>query len=150
MQLSNYKHKIKETVKFHEVDLLGVCNNAVYFNYFEDARIKYLQDLKKNYGINEILENNSFFIMAHNHCDYLIPATLDDELEILTRVIKIKNTSFELEHIVLNSNNQEIIAKGGGVLVHINQTTKKSVPLPKSFYDAVLNFENDVEVIKNT
>jgi len=125
MQLSNYKHKIKETVKFHEVDLLGVCNNAVYFNYFEDARIKYLQDLKKNYGINEILENNSFFIMAHNHCDYLIPATLDDELEILTRVIKIKNTSFELEHIVLNSNNQEIIAKGGGVLVHINQTTKK-------------------------
>jgi acyl-CoA thioester hydrolase len=129
MQLLNYKHKIKETVKFHEVDLLGVCNNAVYFNYFEDARIKYLQDLKKNYNIKDILEGDLFFIMAHNHCDYLLPATLDDELEVLTKIKLIKNTSFEFEHIVINSTTKDTIAKGGGRLVHINKITKKSVPL---------------------
>ena len=51
MDISNYKHKIIEVVKFHEVDMLGVCNNAVYFNYFEDARIKYIQDLKRYFGL---------------------------------------------------------------------------------------------------
>ncbi|MEE9432095.1 MAG: thioesterase family protein [Melioribacteraceae bacterium] len=150
MQLSNYNHKIKETVKFHEVDLLGVCNNAVYFNYFEDARIKYLQDLKKNYQIKEILEGDLFFIMAHNHCDYLLSATLDDELEVLTKVKTIKNTSFEIEHIVINSNTNDVIAKGGGILVHINKNSKKSVLLPESFYKAVLEYENEVEVIKDS
>ena len=49
-----FKHKIKEVVRFHEVDILGVCNNAVYFNYFEDARIKYMQDLQKKYQLKEI------------------------------------------------------------------------------------------------
>ena len=55
MDINNFKHKITEIVKFHEVDMLGVCNNAVYFNYFEDARIKYLQDLSKKYNFNEFL-----------------------------------------------------------------------------------------------
>jgi len=148
--MKNFKHKIKETVKFHEVDLLGVCNNAVYFNYFEDARIKYLQNLKSKYDIKEILTGDLFFIMAHNYCDYLLPAFLDDELEVHTKISKLKNTSFEVEHIVINTATKEIISKGGGVLVHINKKTKKSVPLPKAFYDAVLSYENDVEVIKNT
>ncbi len=148
IELSNYKHKIKETVKFHEVDLLGVCNNAVYFNYFEDARIKYLQDLKANYKISEIMEGNSFFIIAHNYCDYLLSATLDDELEILTKISRLKNTSFEIEHIVVNSFTDDIIAKGGGVLVHINKEDKTKIQLPESFYNAVLDFENEVEVTK--
>ena len=148
--MENFKHKIIETVKFHEVDLLGVCNNAVYFNYFEDARIKYLQNLKNEFSISEILTGDLFFIMAHNYCDYLLPAVLDDELEVYTKISKLKNTSFEVEHIVIKIATKEIIAKGGGVLVHINKETKKSVLLPNAFYDAVLNYEKDVEVIKNT
>jgi acyl-CoA thioesterase FadM len=51
MDLKEFKHSINETVKFHEVDMLGVCNNAVYFNYFEDARIKYVQDLVKKFSL---------------------------------------------------------------------------------------------------
>ncbi len=148
--MNSFKHKIKETVKFHEVDMLGVCNNAVYFNYFEDARIKYLQELKYQFNIEEILTGNLFFIMAHNYCDYLVPAVLDDELEVYTRISKLKNTNFEVEHIIVKKATKETIAKGGGVLVHINKETKKSVPLPKTFYEAVLNYEENVEVIKNT
>ena len=45
MNYKKYKHKITETVKFHEIDMMGVVNNAVYFNYFEDARMDYLQFL---------------------------------------------------------------------------------------------------------
>ena len=45
---SKFRHQVKERVKFHEVDVLGVCNNAVYFNYFEDGRLGYVHDLKKN------------------------------------------------------------------------------------------------------
>ena len=150
MDISNYKHKIIEVVKFHEVDMLGVCNNAVYFNYFEDARIKYMQDIKKNYALKEILEGYSFFIMVHNECDYRKPAQLDDELNIYTRVEFIKNSSFGFRHIIEKSATKDIIAKGGGVVVHIDRSNNKSLPLPQEFYDAVQKFEKDVVIQRST
>ncbi|MCX6170443.1 MAG: thioesterase family protein [Ignavibacteriales bacterium] len=150
MDITNYKHKIVEVVRFHEVDILGVCNNAVYFNYFEDARIKYMQDIKKNFGLMEILEGNSFFIMVHNNCDYIASAYMDDELNIYTRIEFIKNTSFGFKHIVENNNTGKIIARGGGVVVHINRATNKSIPIPNEFYEAVQKFEKHLEIIKTT
>ena len=149
MELSHYKHKIIEVVRFHEVDILGVCNNAVYFNFFEDARIKYLQDIKKIFPMKEFLEGDSFFIMVHNDCDYIESAHLEDELNIYTRINFIKNSSFGFKHIVENNNTRKIIARGGGAVVHINRITKKSIPIPQEFYDAVQKFEKHVEIIKS-
>ena len=150
MKISDYKHKIIEVVRFHEVDLLGVCNNAVYFNYFEDARIKYVQDIKKMFALKEILEGYSFFIMVHNYCDYIESAHLDDELNIYTRINFMKNSSFGFKHIVENSTNKKIIARGGGVVVHIDRETKKPTPIPDEFYGAVSKFEQQVEILRST
>ncbi len=149
MDKTNFKHKIIEVVKFHEVDLLGVCNNAVYFNYFEDARIKYMQDLKKNYQLKEVLEGYSFFIMVHNECDYIEPAYLDDELIVYTKIYFIKNSSFGFEHIIEKKSSGKIIAQGKGVVVHIDKRTNKSLTLPEEFYKAVKDFESGVEIQKN-
>lgn len=146
MEKQNYKHKIVEKVRFHEVDMLSVCNNAVYFNYFEDARIKYTQDLKKNYQLKELLEGNSFFIMVHNEADYHTPAFMDDELYVHTRIDFIKNSSFGFRHLVERISTGEIIAKGGGVVVHIDRSNNRPVPLPNEFYEAVKNFENEVKI----
>jgi acyl-CoA thioester hydrolase len=150
MEIANYKHKITEVVRFHEVDMLGVCNNAVYFNYFEDARIKYVQDIKKNFTLKELLEGNSFFIMVHNDCDYIESAYLDDELNIYTRIDFIKNSSFGFKHIVEKAASQRIIARGGGVVVHIDRITKKPMPIPQEFYIAVQKFEQKVQILKST
>lgn len=149
MEVAEYKHKITEVVRFHEVDILGVCNNAVYFNYFEDARIKYVQDIKKNFALKELLEGNSFFIMVHNDCDYLDSAYLDDELNIYTRIDFIKNSSFGFKHLVEKAKSKKIIARGGGVVVHIDRVTKKTIPIPQEFYDAVRKYEQKVEILKS-
>lgn len=148
MDKSLFKHKIYETVRFHEVDMMGVCNNAVYFNFFEDARIRYVQDIKAGYKLKEILEHGSFFIMAHNECDYIESALLDDELIIHTRVDFLKNTSFGFKHLVENKSTGKIIASGGGVVVHINLKTKTPVQIPDEFYAAVEAFEEKVEILR--
>ncbi|MEW6507861.1 MAG: thioesterase family protein [Bacteroidota bacterium] len=149
MDTTEFKHFIIETVRFHEVDLLGVCNNAVYFNYFEDARIKYVQDIKKNYMLKELLEGNSFFIMVHNECDYFEPAFLDDQLKIYSRVNFVKNSSFGFEHIVEKISTGKIISKGSGVVVNINKFSRKPLPLPDEFYNAVKDYEKNVKVQKS-
>ena len=139
MNENKYKHQISEIVKFHEVDMLGVCNNAVYFNYFEDARIKYLQDLSKKYQFKEFLVGDSFFIMVHNEIDYINSAHLDDNLNVFTKISKVSNSSFSFEHYIERENDMIEIAKGTGVVVHINKVTKKSQPLPEEFHSAVLD-----------
>ena len=144
----NFKHSITEKVKFHEVDMMSICNNAVYFNYFEDARVKYLQDLKSRYNLKEIMENGSFFIMVHNECDYYEPALFDDELTVYTRVDYIGKTSFGFIHNVVREQDKAIIASGGGALVYIDFNSRQKIPLPKEFYDAVADFEENVLIIK--
>jgi acyl-CoA thioester hydrolase len=141
MNIDNFKHKITEIVRFHEVDMLGVCNNAVYFNFFEDARIKYLQDLSKKYNFSEFLVKESFVILAHNEIDYINSSYLDDELTVHTKINKVSKSSFSFEHFIYRASDNKDIAKGGGVLVHINKVTKESQPLPEEFHRAVLDFE---------
>lgn len=144
-----FVHKIIEVVKFHEVDLLGVCNNAVYFNYFEDARLKYTHDLKANYKLKEFLEDESLFIMVHNDCDYFESAHLDDELTVHTKIEFVKNSSFGFKHLVEKNTTGKIIAAGDGIVVHINKSTQEPRPLPKEFYDAVSDYEKSVDILKN-
>ena len=149
MEISNYSHKIEEEVKFHEVDMMGICNNAVYLNYFEDGRVKYIQNLKQTYKLKEIMEGGMFFITARNEIDYIEPALFDEKLNVYTRINYIKNSSFGFKHIVENAATKKILATGVGVFVHINLKTKKSVPLPQEFYDAVSDFEKEVNIVRN-
>ena len=147
MEISNYKHKIIEQVKFHEVDLMQVVNNAVYFNYFEDGRVKYIQELRKNYRLKKIMVGDSFFIMAHNEADYIEPALFDQTLNVYTRIEYIKNSSFGFRHLIECQDTGRIITRGAGVFVHISIKTKKSMPLPQEFYDAIRDFENEVKIV---
>ncbi len=79
--------------------------------------------------------------MAHNEIDYINSSHLDDELTVLTKIDKISKSSFSFEHFIFRASDNKDIAKGGGVLVHINKVTKESQPLPEEFHKAVLDFE---------
>lgn len=124
--------------------MMNVVNNAVYFNYFEDARVKYLQNLKTQYQLEGIMENDSFFIMARNEIDYHSPATFDDELSIYTKIEWIKNTSFGFKHMIINGKTDQIIASGSGVMVHIRLSTKEKQQLPASFIKAIQEYEEGI------
>ena len=142
-----FKHIYDVVVRFDEVDMLNIANNTVYFKYFEQARIKYAKDL----GVLPkagIALNGTAFYMARNEINYLKVANFEDMLRIYTRVSFIKNSSFGFEHIIENIDTKKIIAEGSGVLVHVNPVTKKHVSLPEEFYDKILNFEKELEIIK--
>lgn len=140
-----FTHYITERVKFHEVDLLGVCNNAVYFNFFETARLEYMKSLGAIKNIEEIYFGGTHYLMANNYCNYRLPAYYDDELKIYTRISYIKNTSFGFEHIVENAATGELIAEGGGVWVNVDRKTKKPEPLEEKFKTLVRNYEKDLQ-----
>lgn len=127
--------------------MLHIVNNAVYFNYFEQARIKYAKDLKI-LPRDGITLNDTAFYMARNEINYLKVARFEDNLRVYTRVPFIKQSSFGFEHIIENIKTGEVIAEGSGVLVHVNPETKKSIPLKPGFIESVTGYEKAVEIIR--
>src|SRR5512146_2498740 len=119
MDISKFKHKITVTVRFNEVDMLGVCNNAVYINYFEHARLQYIRaaGLMPEGGI---FSDGRLFFMVRNEINYRGHARYDDELNVYTRISYIKNSSYGFEHIIENSGTKEIIVDGSGVVVMVD------------------------------
>jgi acyl-CoA thioester hydrolase len=144
---SKFKHIYTVKVRFNEVDMLSILNNAVYFNYFEQARIHYVKDagLLPEKGI---FSDNRLYYMARNEINYLKPAFFDDDLNIYTRISYIKSSSFGFEHIVNRQRNGDVLAEGKGVLVHVDPVTKRSATLPDEFYEKILAFDSGVEIIK--
>lgn len=146
-QKQKFKHVYKVVVRFNEVDMLSILNNAVYFNFFEQARIHYIKDA----GLlpeNGIFSDNRLYYMARNEINYMKPAFFDDELNIYTRISYIKNSSFGYEHIVERAKNGDLLAEGRGVLVHVDPLTKRSTKLSDEFYAKVSRFDPGVEIIK--
>ncbi len=145
--ISDFHHLYKLKVRLYEVDILQIVNNAVYFNYFEQARIQYAKDARL-LPVDNIFSEESLYYMVHNEINYLKPSFFDDELNIYTRISYIKQSSFGFEHIVENSKSKKIIAEGGGVSVHVNPVSKKSSLISDEVIEKVKAFEPSVNILR--
>jgi acyl-CoA thioester hydrolase len=147
MDLSNFKNKIPLHIRFNDVDMLGVCNNAVYINFFDEGRLSYMKEagLIPEKGL---FTDGKLFFIVRNEVNYRSHARYGDKLNLYTRVSWIKNSSFGYEHVVENNKTKEIIADGACVIVQVDSKTRKSEVLPQSFVNAVTKYDPNVKIIK--
>lgn len=144
MNINDFKHKINVTIRFHEVDMLGVCNNAVFINYFEHARLQYIKDI----GLmpkDGIFSDGQIYFMVRNEINYRNHAYYDEELNIYTRISYIKNSSYGFEHLITKANDNSLVADGSGVVVHVDPATRKSTPIDSNFRKIVSDYEINVK-----
>lgn len=148
MELSNFNYKTTVQVRFHEVDMLGVCNNAVYINYFEHARLEYV----KTAGLvppGGIFSDGKLFFMVRNEINYRDHAYYDDELDVYSRISYIKNSSFGFDHLIVKKKSGQIIVDGKGVVVFVDPKTRKSTSLPDDFIEKVKMIDPNVIVMRD-
>ncbi|HQF43653.1 MAG TPA: thioesterase family protein [Ignavibacteriaceae bacterium] len=147
MEIKDFTHKTTVKVRFHEVDMLGVCNNAVYINYFETAKLEYI----KAAGLipeGGIFSDGNLHFIVRNEINYLGHSYFDDELEVYSKVSYIKNSSFGYDHIIVRKKTGKIIVDGKGVVVFVDPKTRKSTPLTDEFIEKIKKFEPKVQLLK--
>lgn len=144
----DFKHKFTVTVRFHEVDMLGVCNNAVFINYFETGRLEYIKaaGLMPKEGI---FSDGKLFFIVRNEINYFDHARYDDVLDVYSRISFIKISSFGYDHLIVNQQTGKVIVDGKGVVVYVDPKTRKSTPLPESFIEKVKKFEPSVKILRD-
>lgn len=139
-QLLEYKHHISIQIRFKDIDKLGHVNNANHLTYFEMARVDYFDAIFKS----KINWNGLSMILAKTEINYKKPILLDDNLLCYTKISKIGNKSFDVEHLLVIKNNEkiELCATGKTVVVCYNYVTEETVQMPKEWADVICGFEN--------
>jgi len=112
-------------VRFCETDLLGHISNTSYFIYIEEARANFLElfDYKKN------LEKK-FFIVASVRCDFIHQGYYMQVFTIKSSILRIGTKSIELQHEIICTETNKVIAQGSDVLVYFDREGQNSIPIP--------------------
>ena len=123
-------------VRFRDMDSMGHVNNAVYFTYFENARIAYWRAVP---GIRS--RRNLDYILARAECDFRSPTTLEDELFCHVRVASFGRSSFTFEYLLRDERSGRIVAEGRTVQVMYDYAVRGSRPLDPEMKAAIEQFE---------
>jgi len=126
------KHSTKIHVRFADIDAMGHVNNAVFLNYFEQARIDFFNTMIgsewdwKTQGI----------VLARNEIDYLRPIFLNNKVLIETQVDSIGEKSMTLSFDVYDeesTDKRKTFAKGKCVIVAFDYETGTTTEIPENW-----------------
>ena len=121
MEITPYSPEIR----FSDIDAMGHVNNAVYFSYFEQARINYFRQLVggqwnwKQFGV----------LVAHNEIDYKIPVLLNDSISIHVAIESMGMKSFTVFYRIVRQDGV-LCASGRSVMVCFDHAAGQSIAIP--------------------
>lgn len=123
------KHYYRQEIRFSDIDALGHVNNAVYLNYFEQARVSFFKEI--NDGPWDWSKQG--ILLARNEVDYLVPVHFGDETITEVWVEKIGTKSFVLAYGLYKIIGQDRIkcTSGVSVLVAYNFEAGHSTVIPE-------------------
>jgi len=82
---------LKQDLVWGDMDAFQHINNTVYFRYFEDIRMAYFSKV----GVNEFMERKKIGpILARTECDFRLPLSYPDEIEIGTKCEVLSEKKF--------------------------------------------------------
>lgn len=142
MDKTKFKFKTQVRVRNYEVDWQGIVHNANYLLYFEVGRIEYLKHVGIKVDLNAI-STETKIVLVRNEVDYKSSVHFDDLLDIYTRILYIKNTSFVFEGIIENAANHSLVAENVAVHVWLNSRTGEPERVNDEFRSMVKKFEVD-------
>jgi acyl-CoA thioester hydrolase len=116
------------------MDALAHVNNLAYLRWFEETRIAYA---RKVWGMIDGLG----VILAHQRCDYLAPVTHPDNVEVRLSCTKLGRSSVTLSFIIRSDNLELDVARGEGVMVAFDYSTKTTVAIPDGLRERIIAFE---------
>ena len=131
-----YALAVPVEVRFRDMDSMGHVNNAVYFTYFENARIAYWRAVP---WIRS--RKNLDYILARAECDFKSPTTLEDELCCHIRVAFFGRSSFAFDYLLRDERTGRSVAEGRTVQVMYDYAVRTSRAVDQDMRAAVESFE---------
>ncbi len=125
--LDEYPVTVDMPVAWGEMDSFKHVNNAVYFRYFESARIACFDRI----GYADLISSSgSGPILASTECRFRIPLTYPDMLIAGTVIEDIGQHHFVMGYAVFSRSHDAIAATGSGRIVSYDYQRQQKTPIP--------------------
>ena len=136
--MQDYKFTIPYCVRVADVNYGGHVANSAVLNFFQDARIAYLQQLG---GYSEMdIGGGCGIILPEAHVKYLAEMFLGDQLTIGVKIVELGRSSFRMAYRVERAAGQATAA-GETTLVCFDYAARKPRRLAEEFVRKVQAWE---------
>ena len=127
-----FKSRFK--VYYEDTDSGGVVYYANYLKFLERARTDAITSL--DFSNNKLIEKFGIFIIVKScNLNFLRPAKLEDNLDIISKVMEVKNVSIKMKQNIFV--NDSMIVEAEILLASVNNEGKPS-KLPDEFKNELI------------
>ena len=122
-------------IYYEDTDAGGVVYYANHLKFIERARTEMINEL--GFTLTTLHKDyDRLFLVKKIECDYIKSCSLEDTLNVQSRVLLVKNASFELEQNIVKQNN--IIFRSKILMVCVNSQGAPS-KIPSELHSLMKN-----------
>lgn len=114
-------------IRWGDMDAMGHVNNAMYFRYFEQARVQWFEQL--GFGTLSKTQTQGL-VIVDNHAQYLKPVTYPMHVKVQMFGHSPGRSSFISSYLL--TADEVLFTRGSAKVVWIDTIAGKSIPLPES------------------
>ncbi|KJY84517.1 thioesterase [Vibrio galatheae] len=133
--LAEYPIVTEIPVAWGEMDALQHVNNAVYFRYFETARLDYFKKIEL---LVDLQTSHIGPVLGHTDCRYKIPVTYPDTLLIGSRVSSLSDDRFTMEYLIVSKKLGKVTTTGSATCVMFDFKNQTKASIPEHVKQAIL------------
>lgn len=131
--MEGYNTKLELRIDWSEMDLFGHVNNVSFFKYVQASRVNYWEKI----GLPTYTPNTETGpMLASTSCQFRKPLYYPGSVTIFSRIGFVKTTSFSIQHLLVNQNN-EIAAEAEDIVVYYDFTKNEKARIPDLFRDKI-------------
>lgn len=130
-------------IRFRDLDPLQHVNNAIYSSYFEEARIRYIDEHMPE--LAEGMKSGNSFVVVDLHLQFVAPATYPNELLIGSGLSKSGNSSLTAYQAIYNKKDHKLLCVGETTGVWFNLDKQRPTRLPNisNLADMMINMSEN-------
>jgi acyl-CoA thioester hydrolase len=138
IELAGFPVVVEQDVAWGDMDAYQHVNNVVYFRYFENARIPWLErigwmKLRDQSGLGPIIASTS--------ARYRRPVSYPDRILIGVRASDVQTDRLTIEYRIISVKLNALAADGQAVVVSYDYNAAKKCPIPESVRAAIQELE---------
>ena len=104
-------------VRYKETDAQGRVHHANYINYFEIGRVEMLRE--SGFTYRELEDTGIMLVVTELDCKYHQAAMYDDQLRVVTTVIRAKGVRVHQEYHIYCG--ETLVAEGSSIVACVNR-----------------------------
>jgi len=130
--------KLNIRLDWSEMDMFGHINNVMFFKFMQASRVNYWEVSKFD---GDYKTKKQGPLLVSSNCQFRKPLFYPGNITVEARVEFIKNTSFGIEHRILNDKG-EVCAEGHDVVVLYDFNKNETVTIPAYVRESIEQLEN--------